>query len=178
MERYQDRLFSFLLQLTGNHHDAEDLAQEAFLKAYVGIHRFDPACSFTTWLFTIAKRAAASHWRSQRRLESAAELADAVAPAADPIETASQEDEAASVWALARRLKPKYFHVLWLRYAEGFSVAETAQIMRLTQLHVKVLLHRARGQLAKSLQRCETAEPRKQKQNQPWLAHAGGPASR
>jgi RNA polymerase sigma-70 factor (ECF subfamily) len=172
VELYQDRLFSFLLQLTGNHHDAEDLAQEAFLKAYLGIHRFNPACSFTTWLFTIAKRAAASHLRSRRRVENIAAQAEAMAPAADPAETAGQEDEAASVWALARQLKPKYFHVLWLRYAEGFSVAETAQIMRLTQLHVKVLLHRARGQLAGSLQRRQTAEPREQKKTQPWLAQA------
>jgi RNA polymerase sigma-70 factor (ECF subfamily) len=173
VERYQDRLFSFLLQLTGNRHDAEDLTQEAFLKAFLNIHRFNPACSFTTWLFTIAKRAAASHFRSQPRVENIAAHAEVMARAADPAETAGQEDEAAWVWALARRLKPKYFQVLWCRYAEGLSVAETAQIMGLTQLHVKVLLHRARSQLAQRLQPCQLAAPRGQKNTQPWLGQAG-----
>jgi RNA polymerase sigma-70 factor (ECF subfamily) len=178
VERYQDRLFSFLLQFTGNHHDAEDLAQESFLRAYQSIYRFDPACSFTTWLFTIAKRAAASHLRSQRRVENIAEQAEPVAPAADPAETAGQEDEAASVWALARRLKPKYFQVLWCRYAEGFSVAETAQIMGLTQLHVRVLLHRARCQLAQRLQPRRLAQPRGEEDSQPMLSQASEPANK
>jgi len=172
VERYQDRLFSFLLQLTGKHHDAEDLAQEAFLRAYQNIHRFNPNRSFTTWLFTIAKRAAASHLRSQRRSEDVAEQTDAVASGADPAETASQEDEAASVWALARRLKPKYSQVLWLRYAEGFSVAETARIMGLTQLHVKVLLHRARSQLARRLQPRPLARAGGEHNHQPSLRRA------
>src|SRR5438874_1292704 len=49
VEHYEKRIFNFLCQMTNNPHDAEDLAQETFLKAYHGIHRFDSAHGFSTW---------------------------------------------------------------------------------------------------------------------------------
>src|SRR5437667_7642377 len=54
VERYEKRVFHFLWQMAGNPTDAEDLAQETFLKAYKSIQRFKPGAGFSTWLFTIA----------------------------------------------------------------------------------------------------------------------------
>jgi RNA polymerase sigma factor (sigma-70 family) len=64
-----------------------------------------------------------------------------------------RKDENASLWKLARTLKPKQYEALWLRYGEGFSVTEVAQVMKTNQIHVKVLLHRARTALAGVLRR-------------------------
>jgi len=49
--------------------DAEDLTQETFLRAYRSLYRYDPSLSFATWLFTIARRAAASHFRAAPQFE-------------------------------------------------------------------------------------------------------------
>jgi RNA polymerase sigma-70 factor (ECF subfamily) len=151
VERYEKRIFHFIHQFARNPHDAEDLTQETFLKVYKGIHRYEPGYAFTTWLFTIAKRVAISHFRSSKSFEELPE--DAETDLEDPAAVLEKKDEQVSLWQLARNLKPNQYEALWLRYGEGFSIAEVARIMSTNQIHVKVLLHRARGQLAKSLRR-------------------------
>lgn len=143
---YAPRLFNFIFQLVRNREDAEDLTQETFLKAYQGIHRYRSSYSFTTWLFTIAKRSAIDHFRAHNQHEPLADYDEV--DAQDPSVLTEQQDERTAIWNLVRQLPPKQFEVLWLRYAEGFSIAETARIMNATQIYVKVLLHRARKQLA------------------------------
>jgi RNA polymerase sigma-70 factor (ECF subfamily) len=147
---YQDRIFSYLWRLTGNAHDAEDIAQDTFLKAYQAMHRFDGSGSFTSWLFVIAKRTALNHLRDSRR-EVASETAEEV-DQASPALLLEQADEQNSLWSMARRLKPAQYEALWLRYGEGLSVAETARVMGMGQIRVRVLIHRGRGQLARLVQ--------------------------
>lgn len=156
VECFEGRIYNFLCRFTGNQHDAEDLTQETFVKAFRGIRNYQPTHPFSTWLFTIAKRTAIKHFRSHRPtepLEDEESGSSAGADHNDPGAVLAQKDEATSLWNLARRLKPKQHEALWLRYGEGFSVAETARIMETNQIHVKVLLHRARGRLAKLLGR-------------------------
>ncbi len=69
----------------------------------------------------------------------------------DPSVLLEQKDETNSIWKMARTLAQDQYESLWLRYGEGFSVAETARIMRTNQIRVRVLLHRARKTLAKTL---------------------------
>ena len=151
VEQFQERIYNFLFKMTGRSHDAEDLTQETFLKAWQGIGRFNPQHSFSSWLFTIAKRTALNHFRSRRPV---AELEEAPEPAdeSDPSAVLAQHEENRELWSLARTLKPRQYQVLWLRYAEGFSVEETAKIMGLLPIHTRVLLHRGRNQLAHLLQ--------------------------
>jgi RNA polymerase sigma-70 factor (ECF subfamily) len=149
VERYEQRLFAFLYQLVGNAHDAEDLTQDTFLKAYQNIHRYNSAFKFTTWIFTIAKRTAANHRRSARTWEPLPE--DQEVAQDDPASVLERKDDGASIWDLAKKLKPDQYTVLWLRYGEGFSIAETAKVMKTNSIRVRVLLHRARHHLAKSL---------------------------
>ena len=149
VEQYETRIFNFLFQLTRNRHDAEDLTQVTFVKAYRNIHRYEPSHAFAAWLFTIAKRTAYSHLRSSRPTEEI--RPESEIDADDPGLVLERKDERTSLWQSARNLKPKQYEALWLRYGEGFSVAETARIMSINQIHVKVLLHRARGHLAKRL---------------------------
>src|SRR5947207_13667977 len=64
VRRYENQIFNFLRQFTHNQHDAEDLTQETFVKAYRGLHRYKSSLAFAPWLFVIARRTAASHFRS------------------------------------------------------------------------------------------------------------------
>jgi len=153
VERYQNRLFNYLCRLTGNAHDAEDLTQETFLKVYRSLHRFNSGQGFTTWLFTIAKRTAYNHFRSTKKSQDPP--AEEAVDSDDPSTLLAQKDEKLSLWKIAGALKPDQYEALWLRYGEGFSVAETATILRTNQIRVRVLLHRARKALAERLRGTE-----------------------
>jgi RNA polymerase sigma-70 factor, ECF subfamily len=149
VRRYESQIFNFLRQFTRNRQDAEDLTQETFVKAYRSLPRYRPSLAFAPWLFVIARRTAASHFRSAEHFEELP--SDSEAAEENPATALEQIDEQKSLWKLVRTLKPKQAEAVWLRYAEGFSVAETADIMRTNQVHIKVLLHRARANLSKML---------------------------
>jgi RNA polymerase sigma-70 factor (ECF subfamily) len=146
---FEKRIFHYLYQMTRNLHDAEDLTQVTFLKAYQNIHRYQSNRAFNAWLFTIAKRTALNHLRDTRPV---AELGPTLeANVETPSVIAEKKDASCDIWGLARSLKPIQYEVLWLRYGEGFSTAETARIMNTNSLRVRVLLHRARAALARKL---------------------------
>ena len=155
--RYEHRVFNFLWQMVGNAHDAEDLTQETFLKVYHSIGRFNPTLGFSTWLFTIAKRTAYNHFRSAKQFQEFTPEDDPV-DFADPSNVLQEKDEKVSLWKLAAGLKPDQREALWLMYGEGFSIKESAAILHTNQIRVRVLLHRARKNLASRLR---AAEPQK-----------------
>jgi RNA polymerase sigma-70 factor (ECF subfamily) len=147
--RYEGHIFNFLRQFTGNFHDAEDLTQETFVKAFRNLPRYNSSLLFAPWLFTIARRTGASHFRSADHFEDLPAAEESVQET--PATALECKDERNSIWRLVRTLKPKQAQALWLRYAEGFSIVETARIMGTNQIHIKVLLHRARSNLLKMM---------------------------
>lgn len=149
--RYEKRVYNFLWQMTGNSHDAEDLTQETFLKVYRHLHRFTSTEGFTAWLFTIAKRTAYNHFRGAKRYQELSPEQEQV-DFEDPSTLLTQKDEKRSLWKIAASaLKPDQYEALWLRYGEGFSIAESARILGTNQIRVRVLLHRARKTMAQRL---------------------------
>lgn len=151
VRHYESRMFNFLLQWVGNAHDAEDLAQETFVQAYAGLARYDARWSFSTWLYTIARRRAIHHWRTAKKWEALPDEPDWEATEADPAVGAAERDERSQLWSLARRLPETQFTVLWLHYAEDFTVEEIARILGTNRIHVRVNLFRARRALARQL---------------------------
>lgn len=151
VQHFEGRMFSFLLRWVGNAHDAEDLAQETFVQAYVGLQRYDPRWSFSTWLYTIARRQAIRHWRTAKKWETLPDEPDWEATEADPANGAAERDEQGRLWSLARRLPETQFTVLWLHYAEDFTVEEIARVLGTNRIHVRVNLFRARRALARQL---------------------------
>lgn len=154
---FQARLHAFLLRRTGSHADAEELAQEAFLRAWSQIERYDERWRFSTWLYTIASRAASDHVRSisaSRRRER--ERSHEPRPRdADPATQFAQRDGAhrsrERLWDLAARLlSPEQHTALWLRYAEDMSIQEIASVLSRTSVSTRVILFRAREALAQA----------------------------
>ncbi len=143
---FQGRIYNYLLQIVGNSHDAEDLAQETFVKAFHAINRYDSRYRFSTWLFTIAKNTAISFRRRARPAEPIDTIAETLLM---PERESAVDGE--WVWRAARSLKASQFEALWLRYAEGFTIEEAARIMKINRISLKVVLHRARNALAKKL---------------------------
>lgn len=142
------RVFYYLCNMVRHRQDAEDLTQQTFLKAFQHLGTFDCARPLINWLLTIARRTALNHFRDYKKWEHMP--ADVVSDAPSPARQLEHQDHAENLWARARRLlSPREFEVLWLRFSEEMSTKETARIMDLTQIHVKVLVHRARQQLLK-----------------------------
>jgi RNA polymerase sigma-70 factor (ECF subfamily) len=148
---FHGRIFNYLMQMTRNAHDAEDLTQVTFVKAYRNLGRFQSTHAFSSWLFTIARRTALNHFRAARPGDELTE--EHPDGGDDPAESLARRDDRDAVWLMARRLKPVQFELLWLRYGEGFSIEEAARILRINPITVRVLLHRARILLAKHLKR-------------------------
>lgn len=156
LDHCEQRVFHFVLRMLHNAHDAEDVTQDTFVKAWRHLASFRPENRFTTWLFTIARRTALNHLRARRPTEELTEQAEPVAES--PRETATNREHAESIWQVARRLKPDQYEALWLCYGEGFSVNEIARIMNTNSIRVRVLLHRARKRMAEWLKQ-KPAEP-------------------
>lgn len=147
VEEHQDKLRNFLYRYTRSQQDAEDLTQDTFVKAYRNIHRYDSKYSFSTWLYTIARRTAYNHFRDRKPTEA---LEYDVAEDADrPDEEASLEDEKNWVWEAAKKLKPDFREALSLKYVDDLSIEEISRIMGKSQTNVKIILFRARNQLKK-----------------------------
>ncbi len=153
-----ERLFNYLFRMTAQAQDAEDLAQETYLKAYRALDRYDPSRPFLPWLFTIAHRTALNHRRAWRPTEPLPEEAPAAA-SADPARTLAGRDEWDHLWQVAQTLPRRYHEALWLYYGEGFDTAQVAAVLRTRPLVVKVVLHRARRALWAALRQRESPNP-------------------
>ncbi len=154
---YYDRIYLFVVKQVNDRTEAQDITQTIFIRAYRGFARYDGERPFAPWLFRIARRAIADHFR--RRAAPTDALPDSVAdPAPGTVERVEQSENRDTLWELARQLKPKLHQVLYLYYAESFSLGEVAQIMGVTGPHAKVLLFRARLALKKVLETAEGKE--------------------
>ena len=160
VERHQTAVFNFLCRFTGNVHDAEDLTQDTFVKAHRALPRFQRARAFLPWLFTIARRTALNHFRDRRPADPLPDpdLLPDPASGAAPDTIAGRQDLSASIWRVARRLKPRQHEALWLHYGENLGIEDVATIMRTSRLNVRVLLHRARRELRRLLRRSAWAD--------------------
>ena len=152
--RYQKPLFGFLGRMGLNQSVAEEIAQEAFIRAWVGMARYDPAVSgFSTWLFTIARNLALTEMgRVDRRHESAEELPEVPCERAGPLQELVQARMKASLQAALRALQLADRSVLALAYIRDLSLSDIAAIEGCSQGAVKTRLHRAKQKLQKLME--------------------------
>ncbi len=144
---YATRLHRFVTALGISAADADDVLQDAFLRAHQNLDRYDPTWAFSTWLFTITRRLALNQLAKRRTVplpEQAAELCASAPPEPD--------EDAGRLWLQARAVLPeRAYQVLWLHYGEDLDAGGVGRVMGITALHARVLLHRARARLAKAL---------------------------
>ena len=147
VRRFAPKLQAFLRRRTHDRHEAEDLVQDTFVKAYENLSRYDISWRFSTWLFTIASRAAVSHHRRKR---PECVRPDLQSSACD--EAAERREQRESLWATAAQLPEGQYQSLWLKYVEDMPIKEIARAMGKSQVCVKVLLYRARMSMARLLE--------------------------
>ena len=145
--RYRPGLVAFLTRRLSDAAEAEDVAQETFLRAYDHLDRYDPARPFSTWLFAIGKNVATNHAvaRSRRDARDQGRPGDA-----GVVDGAAASD----VWQRAAAvLSPDAYRTLWLRYAQGLTVREIATELDRSSVAIKVMLFRARRRLLQEVHR-------------------------
>jgi RNA polymerase sigma-70 factor, ECF subfamily len=140
--RYRPRLVAFLARRLADAADAEDVAQETFVRVYDHLDRYDPTRPFSTWLFAIGKNVAANHAIARTRR-------DAHEQDSRPIDGAPDDASAAGdLWQRAAAvLRPDTYRILWLCYAQGLTVGEIATELGRSSVAIKVMLFRARRRL-------------------------------
>lgn len=158
--RYQDRLFHSLLRVTGSHEEAEDVAQESFVQAFVKLSTFEGKSQFFTWLYRIAFNTSISRNRRKRPTASADAIADAGGP--EPVDqsaTASdlvaQQERVAGVHAALAELTEDYRKIIVLKDLEDCSYESIGEILDIPVGTVRSRLHRARVELRDVLKRKE-----------------------
>lgn len=150
--RYRPRLLLLMRRRVGNAHDAEDLTQHALARAYEKIDAYDPARPFKPWLFTIAIRLSIDLLRRPANQAHAEVFPETVPVSADPhaaAEAAEDAERRSAVWRIADDvLTEKQRTLLWLAYVEQLTPTQIAKALKMTSVHARVSLHRARKALA------------------------------
>lgn len=149
VSRYHVGLIIHCERMVGDRQTAEDIAQEAFVKAFTQLSQFDAQKGrFSTWLYVIATRKALDYLRANKRVvpdESVEELAD------DAPDYASEEQNRIVRDAVARLKPPEQKRVIEAYYWEGKSYQAIADELDIPINTVRTWLHRAKAQLRSSL---------------------------
>lgn len=150
VETHSSRLFSLAYRMTGNAHDAEDLVQESFLRAYRSRKQFDGRASLTTWLCRICTNAALDQLRRRRirpqpaaGTEEGAAWAESLAsPGASPERLMCSRELSTRVRAAMAALSPRERTAFVLRHYEGLSIEEIGAALGLRTAATKNTIFR------------------------------------
>lgn len=160
---YQDRILNVCWRLCGRYEEAEDLTQEAFVRAFQQIHRFEGKSQFYTWVYRIAVNLALSAQRRPSILRHSSFDTAAAGPDGNrdgdghhrpvasseraPIDAAAANESRELVAAALEQLEPDHRAVVVLRDLDGLDYDEIAEILDVPRGTVKSRLHRGRAAL-------------------------------
>jgi RNA polymerase sigma-70 factor (ECF subfamily) len=164
VELYQNRLVAVMNHLVGNAEEAEDLAQEVFLRVYRSRKKYRPRSKFSTWLFTIANNLALNALRSRQRKPTVSLPAQDSGPlgprpaeqlvpdrGSGPMRRLERQELTDLIRRALEELNERQRMAVVLNKFEDMNYAEIAEVMGLTTKAVKSLLSRARENLRAAL---------------------------
>lgn len=173
LHRYERPVFSLLYRMVRDRELAEDLAQEAFVRAFNAIGTYSPRYKLSSWLFKIANNLAIDHLRKRQldtvsidgaptavtESEVAQTRLELESEDENPEEYAENRELGNQIEAAIGKLRPLYRTATVLRHVEGFSYEEIAGIMDLPLGTVKTYIHRARLELRELLAHLDPNKP-------------------
>jgi RNA polymerase sigma-70 factor (ECF subfamily) len=160
VERHSRPVLTLIARMVRDQGVAEELAQDAFVKAFAALRSFDPSYKFSNWMLRIAHNVAIDHLRKARPTlvsldadHSGRDLADVVADGREPsaFERALRQDFREDLESALARLRPEFRRLVVMRYIEDLSYDDIADIVGLPLGTVKSHLHRARAALGRLL---------------------------
>jgi len=161
IDNYKNMVYNLAYRMSNNSQEAEDISQEAFLRAYQSLARFNPSYKFSTWLYQITLNIIRDRFKKKElnyvSLDAPIETDDSefypqpVDSTNDPEQIIVRQEDAQAIQEAIYSLPLKYREVIVLRHLQDLSYIEIANILKLPQGTVKVRLYRAREQLRKIL---------------------------
>ncbi len=142
VERYQGMVYTVAHNILGSHADAEDAAQEAFLRLFRKLCQFRGEASFGTWLYRLAVTTAVDYRRHERRTPAEVEVRE---PLADPERTVLERAGCADLVQAVDALPADYRLPLVLHDVHGLEYPEVAEVLGRPLGTVRVMVHRARN---------------------------------
>jgi RNA polymerase sigma-70 factor (ECF subfamily) len=152
VQKYQSRVLTLAARILDNRSEAEDVAQDIFVKVFQSLHEFRGASRFSTWLYRITVNHCLNYIRRRTRQQQTLITAEPEdwrqeSLTSNPHKTLEQKERWALVQAKLQMLSPEYRTILLLRDFEGLSYEEIADVLQLEGGTVKSRLHRARMEL-------------------------------
>ncbi len=144
-DEFQRPIYNYLLRMTQNHAEAEDLTQETFVRVHRSLSSFRGEASLSTWLYRIATNASLDHFRRRATRQAKAALS------LEETQVAAQSEMSDCVQGFIWRLPPAYRTVLVLHDLQGLKNREIADVLDCSLHTVKIRLHRARKKLRATL---------------------------
>jgi len=144
VEAYQTPVYNLTYRMLGSAAEAEDAAQETFLRAWCDLASFKPGRKFASWLLAIAAHYCIDQLRARRATVALDDLSEVLAWP----ESATLSDEAHDVQTMLQTLSPQARLAITLRYWHDLTYAEIASALDTSEANAKVLVHRARQALA------------------------------
>lgn len=152
---YQDAVYNLCYRMLSDRSEAEDAAQEAFLRAYLNLQRYDPARSFKTWLLTIASNHCIDRIRRRRltwlSIDDPLPNLSLSSDEPEPEVASIMREQSQAIQAVLDELSPDYRAAVVLRYWYDYSYTEIADILDTTESAIKSRLFRARQILSEKL---------------------------
>lgn len=161
---HQDRLYRAMVQVIGSAEDAEDIVQEAFVRAFLKLHTFQQNCQFFTWLYRIAFNLVVCQYR-KRRAELSVEVIrelggfEPVDTGAPPDARLLRDEDIAFVQEALRKLSDDHRAILVLREIEDCSYEQISTILEVSIGTVRSRLSRARTQLRIAMEQMRAEQP-------------------
>ncbi len=146
VRRYKSAVYGVALGILGNPADAEDIVQDAFIRAYENLHRYDLKRKFSTWLFTITANLCKNKLRRERFFAPLKGLSQ-IRGGEDPAETVAREERCSRVQEALQELDEKYRTPLVLRYYSDLEYKEIAEALGIPEGTVKTRIHRGKQAL-------------------------------
>ncbi|MBW0102892.1 RNA polymerase sigma factor [Pseudonocardia sp. KRD291] len=150
IRRHRDRIYRIALRMTGNTHDADDVAQDIVLQLWTALAGFVGDSSFTTWLYRIVVNRCLNHIKRRRNDDPILDPDVATSPGADA--QAVARARARATMAALTALPPDLRAPIVLHEIEQLSYQEVATILNLSEPTVRGRLHRGRRRLAEAMQ--------------------------
>ncbi|HJU44486.1 MAG TPA: sigma-70 family RNA polymerase sigma factor [Vicinamibacterales bacterium] len=147
--RYQKVMYTVALRMVGNAEDAQDVTQDAFVKAYRQLATFDPDYRFFSWLYRIQLNECFNALRARRPLDSIEP--EMAAGDSTPFDSTLQSERREQIVAALQQLTPEYRAVVVLRHFAGQSYEEIAAALEIPEKTVKSRLYSARQRLGELL---------------------------
>ena len=145
--RYASPVHRHVYSRVGNRADAEDVTAEVFTEALAALPGYRERGLFPAWLFSIARRKVAAHYRGARPVEAIDAAITAPSPDPDPVTLALEQEARTELTQLMARLDEDQRELLRLRYAAGLTYREIGAVLGKREAAVKMAVHRLLGRL-------------------------------